>query len=388
MVRWPGGVSGPVTMAVLAALVLSAAAVRAEGDLATAMAEYHRKLAAYHAVHDVYEGKAKVYWSDISDKRRRRFAKRRDHDEIALDDYVLTQPPLYTGPPKPIDPSAPARPPRVIPVVADFLREAREQFNFVPQRPASERDYKRAYVKVAAAAGLTRDQVVRVYSFEASGDGCYDVQAGLERPRPNARAISTALGYNQLLHTNTVELLAEQGDTILRALRERAAAMTGDARDALERKIAALQQMIRFARSVPDDWSAHERIANTPRGWGVHALNLDIDIGPYLQTHKLLTSVIYARRKGYARALTAAELEMMNLTGDGNGFDMVSMPADMREKVPTANFFQQSGYERNPVAIRNNVVAKLLAATDARMDEEIKRPGARELAAAYDAVTR
>ncbi len=50
--------------------------------------------------------------------------------------------------------------------------------------------------------------------------------------------------------------------------------------------------------------------------------------------------------------------------------------------MPTANFFRPSGYADNPVAQRNNVVAKLLAATDAQMDEEIKKPGAQELAAA------
>ena len=37
---------------------------------------------------------------------------------------------------------------------------------------------------------------------------------------------------------------------------------------------------------------------------------------------------------------------MMNLTGDGNGFDMVTMPADWRDKVPTANFFQQQRLRR------------------------------------------
>jgi hypothetical protein len=74
---------------------------------------------------------------------------------------------------------------------------------------------------------------------------------------------------------------------------------------------------------------------------------------------------------------------MMNLTGDGNGLDMVMLPAPWRERVPTANFFQPGGYARNPVAIRNNVVAKLLAATDARMDQEAKLPGARDLAAAF-----
>jgi hypothetical protein len=51
--------------------------------------------------------------------------------------------------------------------------------------------------------------------------------------------------------------------------------------------------------------------------------------------------------------------------------------------VPTANFFQRSGYERNPVASRNNTVAKLLAVTDARMDSNSSLPGAKELAAAF-----
>jgi hypothetical protein len=113
----------------------------------------------------------------------------------------------------------------------------------------------------------------------------------------------------------------------------------------------------------------------------VHALNLDLDIGPMLQTQKLVDSVVFARRKGFSKTLTAAELEMLNLTGDGNGFDMVTMPASWRDQVPTANFFRASGYADNPVAKRNNVVAKLIAATDARMDEEIKKAGARELAA-------
>jgi hypothetical protein len=115
----------------------------------------------------------------------------------------------------------------------------------------------------------------------------------------------------------------------------------------------------------------------------MHALNLDIDVGPLLQTQKLLDSVLFARRKGHTAPLTAAELEMMNLTGDGNGIDMVMMPADLREKVPTSNFFQPKGYEANSVAILNNTVAKLIKATDAKMDQEVKLPGAKELAAVY-----
>jgi hypothetical protein len=81
--------------------------------------------------------------------------------------------------------------------------------------------------------------------------------------------------------------------------------------------------------------------------------------------------------------LTAAELEMMNLTGDGNGFDMVAMPPAVRQRVPTANFFQQSGYERNPIARRTGVVAALFASIDKKMDEGSQLQGAKDLAAAY-----
>jgi hypothetical protein len=55
----------------------------------------------------------------------------------------------------------------------------------------------------------------------------------------------------------------------------------------------------------------------------------------------------------------------------------------LRVQVPTSNFFLRKAYGRNPVARRNNTVAKLLAATDAKMDKEAKLKGARDLAAAY-----
>ena len=62
---------------------------------------------------------------------------------------------------------------------------------------------------------------------------------------------------------------------------------------------------------------------------------------------------------------------------------MIRMPSTWRERVPTANFFQPGGYARNPVASRNNVVAKLLAATNAKMDEETRLPGAKDLAGLF-----
>jgi hypothetical protein len=349
-----------------------------------AIAEYHRKLKEYQEARAAFEAEAGPYWASISEKRKGRNAKRRDRQTITLDDYVLTHPPLYTGPKRPVDPAPEPSEPRErkpIPVVADLLKAAAEEFQFVPQRPAAEIDFKRAYARYALASGLTREQAVRVYSFETGGTGSYDVQAGIEYG--GKRAISTAMGYNQLLTTNSVELMAEQGHEFVKQLAAKAATLSGPARKAMDHKLAVLRKMVAFTRTVPDDWSAHEKLANTPQGWAVHAMVLDIDVGPMLQTHKLLTSVIFARAKGYNRPLTAAELEMMNLTGDGTGFDMVTMPPAMREQVPTSNFFQRGGYERNPVAIRHNTVAKLLAITDERMDSNSTKPGAKELAAAF-----
>ena len=350
-----------------------------------AMAKYRQELAAYLQARDAYQTAAKTYWSSITEKRRLRSAKRARGAGLSIDDYVLEQPPVYSGPPKPLDPSKPPEPPQpppYVPVVADFLAAAVNEFKFTPRMPRNDGEFKRAYIAAAAAAGLSKDQVVRIYGFEATGNGTYDVEAGLEYNK-SGRAITTALGYNQLLATNSVEIFAEDGERFFDALAATTQQLPDDERKALEKKLAIVRKMVAFAKSVPDDWNEHEALARTQKGLAVHALNLDLDFGPLLQTQKLLDSIVFARRKGFAAALSAAELEMMNLTGDGNGFDMVTMPQDWRDKVPTANFFQQHGYADNPVAQRNNVVAKLLAATNAVMDSEAKKPGAKELAAAF-----
>lgn len=383
---WPVGL---LAIAIAALLVSPAApqssqpagALAQQPELAAAVAQYRRALEEYNRAWQSYTAVSSAYWNQISEKRQLRNAKRARGETLSISDYVLTQPPVYTGPPRPQNPLKPeVKPPRIyVPVVADFVAAAHQEFKFVPRFPQSETEFKRGYAKIALAAGLTRDQIVRIYGFEATGNGSYDIEAGLEYNK-HGRAITTALGYNQLLATNSVEILAEKGDELIRQVQSKSALASGAEHQPVDGKIDILRKMVAFARSVPDAWGQHEILANTPKGLAVHALNLDLDVGPMLQTQKLLDSIVFARRKGFSRSLTAAELEMMNLTGDGNGFDMVTMPLSWREQVPTANFFRPSGYADNPVAQRNNVVAKLIAATDARMDEEIKKPGARELA--------
>lgn len=368
-------------IALVAGLLLAALPARAQDG--AALADYQAKLAQYTQARQAYDAEADTYWNAVVEKRRTRNAKRRDHVAILLADYVLTQPPVYAGPPRPVNPAGPPpeeKPP--IPLVADFLKAAAEQHGFVPQRPPSDLDFKRAYAKAASAAGLTRDQIVGVYAFETGGNGTYDTQAGVSATRPHA--ISPAIGYNQLLSTNSVSILAESGPRLLAALRQKAKSATGDTRYAMERKIEALKRMIAFSRSVPNHWNDHDRLAKTTAGgMGIHAVILDIDIGPLLQVQKLLNSVLFARAKGYSAPLSAAELELMNLTGDGNGIDMVMMPPTLRQQVPTANFFQQSGYERNPVARRTATVAGLIADMESKMGRGAQSPGAKDLAAAF-----
>src|SRR5580704_6427759 len=200
----------PTTIRILALALLSLVLVqpaRAQMASPEAIADYQRRLAEYQAMHDAYEADASAYWSAIAEKRRGRNAKRREHQPVVLDDYVLTQPPVYAGPRRPInpegepEPEATPRPKKIIPVVADLLQAASDNFQWTPLRPASELDFKRAYARFAAAAGLTREQAVRVYAFETGGNGTHASQSGFH----GSQAISTAIGYNQLLTTNTVE---------------------------------------------------------------------------------------------------------------------------------------------------------------------------------------
>ncbi len=75
------------------------------------MADYRAKLAVYQAIHGQFEADASLYWATIAERRKSRNAKRRNGEDIVATDYVLTQPPVYSGPPLPIDPSGATPPP-------------------------------------------------------------------------------------------------------------------------------------------------------------------------------------------------------------------------------------------------------------------------------------
>src|SRR5471030_531870 len=119
--------TAPRAFAMDATIPSAAAGAFAQAASPQAIAEYKRKLKEYLEARAAFDEEAGAYWSSISEKRRGRNAKRRDRQQITLDDYVLTQPPLYDGPKRPVDPSPPESEPRqrkTIPVIADLLRAA------------------------------------------------------------------------------------------------------------------------------------------------------------------------------------------------------------------------------------------------------------------------
>src|SRR5580698_714062 len=112
--------------------VLPANSAMAQAASPYAIVEYRRLLQQYQEVHGAFEEEAGAYWSSITEKRRGRNAKRREHLQITLDDYVLTQPPVYTGPKRPVnpepEPEEPHRERKYIPVVADLLKTAADNY--------------------------------------------------------------------------------------------------------------------------------------------------------------------------------------------------------------------------------------------------------------------
>jgi hypothetical protein len=74
---------------------------------------YQLKAQQYARARRAFDDEARAYWRSIVEKRQARNAKRRNNEPILLDDYVLTQPPVYHGPPRPQDPSAPKPGPRL-----------------------------------------------------------------------------------------------------------------------------------------------------------------------------------------------------------------------------------------------------------------------------------
>lgn len=358
-------------------------------ELAARLTEAQQRSYVYYLrSRSAFEMELQAYWIAVDQKREQRKRKRSQGLAFLLDDYIGDQPPKYEGPA--LDPTIAAitadtrpsepEPPR--PAVAEFVAAAWSEYGFVPT-PTTEREFKRRYASEALAAGLTPEQVVRVYALETGGRGTYDMQAGIDPETRKGKPISSALGYAQLLNANSISELIKHGDGFASRLASMAAApsVSGVRAGQLRAKIVALRKMQRAARAVPNEWSQHVKLGNTPKGLGIHALNLDADIGPWLQVIKLKGLQEEAARSGRAQ-LSGAEIELLNLAGPRTGLEMMEPVA---RGMPTANFFSQAGYYRNTI-VREKSAAQLLDSLNERMEQGLKKTGSIEFAQAFEEV--
>ncbi|MBU2581115.1 MAG: hypothetical protein KJ622_05285 [Alphaproteobacteria bacterium] len=359
----------------------------AHGFIATLAGDDRRVFEAYLAAKTFHDADLDAFWAKVDSKRKQRRAKKKKGSVITARDYVDGYPPEYDGPSLPsalakawskylLDDTKPKtrKTAKELPGISDYLRQAKAQYGFVPDR-IPEREFKKRYAREALRLGLNSDQVVRVYALETSGLGTADMQAGIHPIKRTGKPISSALGYAQLLAANSINELQKHGVSFLKRLRERADDPNIDSsrRAALETKIAALSKMVKRVKQVPQRWSSHQSFARTDAGMGVHPINIDGDIGPWLQVIKLKgirDTAVRAGRPG----IGPTELELMNLAGPGAGLEMMTSAGLM---VSTVNFFSRGGYERNTI-VRGTTARGLLERLSQRMDENVKNSGAQE----------
>jgi hypothetical protein len=332
------------------------------------------------AAHEALAGR---YWSRIVELRKLRREKSTRGERLTRDDYVPEQPPVYDGPSEPktvlvkLRPKdrekarRPARTEPVLPLEA-YVDAARDGYGFAPEI-VSERAFKRNYAVEALRLGFTADQIVRVYALETGGVGTFDMQSGLHPITGKGKPISTAVGYAQLVDANSIGAVVHHGERMAKRLLVMAASADGARAHRLEQKARILLRMREDALSVSDEWTAHKAYARTRKGMAVHALNLDADIGPWMQVQKLEDTRRFAERKGKSR-LTGAELEIMNLAGPQSGFEMLQQLA---RDLPTANFFERRGYERNGI-VKGRTAGELLAEIERRMETHLGEAGSLE----------
>jgi len=391
--RFMSAIRIALTAAALACTGLQPAfAARSASEFAAILPDAERvPFQAYITAQTRHAASLDSYWKAVNDKRSLRKRKKAADQALAAADYVMTFPPTYSGPVLTPDlakrwaafqqkKDAERPPPTPLPGLKDFLSHAREQFDFAPEQ-IPEREFKLRYAREALALGLSKDQVVRIYALETSGLGTADMVAGIHPIRKTGKPISTAIGYAQLLAANSVSEIAKSGPAFAERLQRLSASSNiGFERAAkLQAKIESLRKMIAAARSVPNEWSRHQAYARTPKGMGIHAINLDGDVGPWLQVIKVNGLRETAARKGMNN-LAGSEIELMNLAGPMTGIEMMR---PVGRKAPTTNFFERNAYARNTI-VRGKTAGELITALDQRMEENIKNAGAIEFNEVFD----
>lgn len=297
----------------------------------------------YATEHAKYEKELDAYWERV-DKAK------------SQGEFITDFPPFYEGPPKP--PGLPGSPAHTstLPTISDMLGESTKlnRIAFGAGQPdfsvnqIGEDAFKQRYAEEAARVGkqlgLTKPQVEqvaeRLFEFETGGWGHADTLSGMTQKlalsddtyaREHFHPASTAIGYNQLLMMTTMREIDQHGGDIADRLSQMATEDPARASE-LNQKAQLMRalgdvvhkELLDFAKANPgksyfdaqgnpkealyaDFANSRQPTATGLTGRelaeGLHALNIDGDVGPIIQAECLGDEMRYAQQHNFGQLL-------------------------------------------------------------------------------------
>jgi hypothetical protein len=350
------------------------------------VAQYERDLSAFNGRKAAYGRTVDQYW-ERADQARKAGA------------FGPEQPPARFTEEPPKDPRTGDAPPteeEELSTIPDqygakdgskgFLQAARDEYGFEPEPPTTDEDekefeWKKEFARQALDMGFTANQVVGDYAFETGGDQNYDEQPKKMFANGEGPA-STALTYAGLLTANTVDMIAQHGETLAREMED----------IGKPEKARVLRAMMADAQTIPTDvppaerWELLKDFGKTDKGRAMHAMLLDKDVGPRIAMQKLKSALDAAAEKGM-RNLSPADLALVNLAGNDMGTKMLGagMTSDQKRAVQEAStsyFFDRAGWDRNPI-VKYRTVGRLRERIGEVIAEKLQKPGSQEFYRAF-----
>lgn len=228
-------------------------------------------------------------------------------------------------------------------------------------RPVSEKDFKTSFARELLSVGkmhnmdfdATRRLFMGIYAIETGGNGGHDIV-------PSNRSTS-ALGYKQLLMPTSMDLIYRYNDQITERLRSLAEAAPPGEREALIQKAEFMAKLKTTLQSEGDKFNPDRpttdetakrnftEIANSrlPTSFhtdtelmkgrhfasAIHALNLDKDIGPIIQSMQMHDLLKDYDSLGVEKSM---QTQIDQMRGEMSRFDSLKTQPDGEKQIKEA----------------------------------------------------
>lgn len=280
-----------------------------------------------------------------------------------------------------------------VPEKAEFYKAQLEKVYGWQRENISEANYMRQFVDESKKRGVTKDQMVGVYSIETGGEGKYDDKA----------SNSSAIGYTQFLNTTTMSMIELHGQKYAEVLR--AAGKQAEAKIILDmqKDLKKIDDLFKTAPALPHELRRNEKgereydpitHTRTPRtkegrfqwfanldeqissktgekrvpddhplaqyrnkGKAMHGVIMTQPLGPIMQASLLADMSQKWKAKGLKEEPSGAQLEFLNIIGDRALPIIASLAPNGDRKaaqLPITNFVNMDGYIANPTIQRRH----------------------------------